>query len=383
MKKIYYLLIFGAFGLSACQKEPQLVPSTHTTPATVQTLNITLQSSDYAQLSTGYPKTTFSFDNLADANTYIPQILNKEFITSANGSNATVTYASSSLYFKPNADSLYNDVYYALTSSDYTLLPGNTFTDFSISQATQWLPYKYPTPTNNQLALLNFTVYPSTQNPPPPYSFLYFGGSWRYIYTIQPAQYAQAGVGKFNQFTTSNSEASLANMFNFFLKNDITIMDTVKKNDYIFVSYNYYVSSSKTAYQRVKPLQYDGNNFVAPYQTTATATFVKANGTWAPDPTVYHTLTAADCTLIANSSIGGAALASVRASLGKYHDFEVGTGEFTPDLINQALILVLQTDFPNPKVKVDYKVTYLAYTGSDTPVTVTYQYDGSQWAVKQ
>jgi hypothetical protein len=382
MKKIYYILILGTLGLAACQKEPQLVTSTHTTPLTQQTLNITLQNSDYALLASGYPKTSFSFDDLADANTYVPQILNKEYVTSANGSNASVTYNVSSLFFKPAADSLYSDVFYQLTTPDYALLPNNTFTDFSIAQATSWLPFKYPAPVNNQLALLNFTVFPATQNPPPPYSFLYFNGAWKFIYTIQPAQYTQAGVGKFDQFTSSNSEASLVSSFNFFLKNDFTIMDTVKKNDLIFVSFDYF-SSAKIAYQRVKPLQFDGTNFVTPYETTATATFVKANGTWAPDPTVFYTLTPADCVLVANSTIGGTALATVKANLAKFDDFEIGTGEFTPDLIDQSLILVLQTRFPTPKVKVNYKVTYLAYTGTDTPTTVTLQYDGTQWAVQQ
>src|ERR1700760_933212 len=108
MKKIYHLLLFGALGLTACQKEPQLQTSTHKPPTTVQALSITLQSADYSKLSSGYPKTSFSFDDLADANTYIPQILNAEYITSADGSNAAVTYTVSSLYFKPAADSLYN-----------------------------------------------------------------------------------------------------------------------------------------------------------------------------------------------------------------------------------------------------------------------------------
>jgi len=375
MKKIYHLLILGVLGLTACQKEPQLQTSTHTPPTTVQALSITLQNSDYGKISSGYPKTSFSFDNLADANTYIPQILNAEYLASANGSSAAVTYTVSSLYFKPAADSLYSDVYYQLTTSDYALLPNNTFTDFSIAQATSWLPYKYTTPVNNQLALINFTVFPATQNPPPPYSFLYFNGAWKYIYTIQPAQYTQAGVGKFDQFTSSNSEASLVSSFNFFLKNDFTLMDTVKKNDYIFVSFDYF-SSTKTAYQRVKPLQYDGTNFVTPYETTATATFVKASGSWKPQPIVTYTLTTADITLIGNGAAGSAA---AKANLNQFGDF---SNAWATSDMDAAVIECLLVDFKTPQTGTIYKVTYPNYN-SPAPNPLSFSWDGSKWTALQ
>src|ERR1700756_5261229 len=274
MKKIYYLLAFATLAFSACQKEPTLHQITVVPVIPVkENLTITLQPADYQSLASGYPKSTMTIDDNTDAALYVPQILNKEYSNLADGSTAIVTYTQSALYFKPAADSLYSDVYYQLSNADYLLLPGNKYTDFSLAQTLAWLPYKYTSPVNNQLALINFTPYPSTLTPPPPYSFLYYQGAWKQIYTIQPAQYTQAGVGKYDQFTTSNSESSLVSTFNFFLKNDLTIMDTVKKNDIIFVSFDYYASS--TAYQRVKPLEYDGNNFVAPYTMPATISLTK------------------------------------------------------------------------------------------------------------
>lgn len=374
MKKIHYLLILGALAFTACQKEPQLQTDTHTPPTTKQALNITLQSADYGKLSSGYPKTSLSFDDLADANTYIPQILDAEYVTSANGSSAAVTYTVSSLYFKPAKDSLYNDVYYSLTNSDYLLLPGNKYPDFSISQATQWLPYEYPAPANNQLALLNFTVYPSTQTPPPPYSFLYFNGSWRYIYTVQPAQYASVGLGKYDQFTASNSESSIASTFNFFLKNDATIMDTVKKNDYIFVSFGYYANGND--YQRVKPLQYDGNNFVVPFTTTATATFVKSGGVWKPQPIVTYTLTSADLTIIGSGAAGSDA---AKTNLNTYGDF---SNAWSTSDMNAAVIECLLVDFPNPQTGTIYKVTFPNYN-SPAPDPLSFTWDGSKWVAQQ
>jgi len=376
MKKIYYLMIAGVLGFSACQKEPQLLTDTHTAYSSQQNYQITLTSADYTKLSSGYPKTTYSFDNLTDANKYIPQILDAEYLNSKDGSTASVTYTQSALYFKPAADSLYSDVYYSLTNSDYLLLPGNKYTDFSLSQALQWLPYKYTSPVTNQLVLLNFTVYPSTQTPPPPYSYVYFNGAWQMGYTIQPSQYAQAGVGKYNEFTTSNSEASLVGMFNVFMKNDISVMDTIKKGDIEFVSFNYYVSSTKIDYQRVKPLQYDGNNFVAPYTKTATATFVKANGAWKPQPIITYTLTTADITLIANGTAGSA---SAKSNLAQYGDF---SSAWSTSDMDAAVIECLLVDFTSPQTGTVYKVTFPNYS-SPAPNPLSFTWSGTAWVAQQ
>ncbi|MGN6177782.1 MAG: hypothetical protein ACTHNW_01290 [Mucilaginibacter sp.] len=373
MKRTYYLMFVGMLGFTACQKEPQLLTSTHTAYSSQQNYNITLTSADYGKLSSGYPKTTNSFDNLADANEYIPQILDAEYLNAQNGSTAAVTYTQSSLYFKPAADSLYNDVYYSVTNSDYLLLPGNKYTDFSLSQALQWLPYKYTSPVANQLVLLNFTVYPSTQTPPPPYSYVYFNGAWKMGYTIQPSQYAQAGV---TRFSTSNSEIALAGMFNIFMKNDITIMDTIKKGDIEFVSFNYYVSSTKTDYQRVKPLQYDGNNFVAPYTTTATATYVKADGAWQPQPIITYTLTKADLQLIGSGAAGST---SAKANLNQYGDFD---SDWKTADMNAAVIECLLVDFPAPKTGTIYKVTYPNYS-SPAPDPLSFTWSGTAWVAQQ
>ncbi len=368
MKKIYYLLVFVALAFTACQKEPALQSSAPL--STKQALTITLQSSDYAKLSSGYPKTAFTIDNLADANTYIPQILNKEYVTAANGSTAKVTYTVSSLYFKV-ADSLLTDVSYTLTPADYLLLPGNKYPDFSISQVLQWLPYKYPAPVNNQLVSLTFVPYPSTLTPP--YSFLYFNGTWKQIYTVQPAQYTSVGLGKYGQFTTSNSETSLVSTFNFFLKNDITIMDTIRKNDLVFVSFGYYNSGN---YQRVKPLEFDGNNFALPYTSTGIATFVKAGNAWKPEPVVTYTLTAADLTLI---EAGAAGSTAAKTNLTTYSDFNNAWA--TSDM-DAAVIECLLVDIKSPQTNTLYQITFPNYN-SPAPNPLSFIWDGAKWVAQQ
>jgi hypothetical protein len=387
MKKIYYLFAFVALAFTACQKEPVLQS---TTPlASKLTLNITLQQSDYAELASGYPKTSFTIDDLSDANYYIPQILNAEYLAAANGSTAKVTYTTSALYFKVK-DSLLSDVSYTLTHNDYLLLTGNTYTDFSPAQMLQWMNEDtsvYQTSVKGQEAVVTFTPYPATLTPPVPYTYVKTGlKGWQQAYMIQPAQYTTLGDGKYNQITPSTTDAVLAGDFAYFLKNDITIMDTVKKNDIIYVSFNYYVAANTKAvpptpaydYQRIIPLQYDGNNFVAPYNEPAAgiATFVKANGTWKAEPVVAYTLQPADYTAIENGTAG---TASARANLKSYGDFDY---EWTIPYMDAAIIEILPTAIPSPQINTLYQVTFSNY---DSPATspLSFTWSGTAWVAQQ
>jgi len=370
MKKIFYLSAFIAFAFTACQKEPAL----HSVTPQVSVLNLTLQQSDYQLLpKSDYPYSTYTIDDVADAKKYIPIILNTRDPQLSNGTPANVTYTVSSPYFKL-ADSTYSDVAYTLTDADYTLLPGNTYTDFSTSQILSWLPYKYPAPVNNQLAVLTYTYYQSGATPsagiPMTSSFLYLNGQWQEIYTLSAAQYTALGRGSYGEIIAADN-ANLPGYFNTLLKADPTIMDTVKRGDVEYVSFKYY--AKPVTAQRVVPLVFDGTNFVNTPTVTNTLPFVKSNGTWIPDPTVYYTLTSVDTKLISNSSFGTAAQ---RTDLGKYGDF---SGWSAADL-QSAITLVLTTDFPNPTPNVNYNVTYLNYTGgTDVPTVFTLQWNGTAW----
>lgn len=142
-----------------------------------------------------------------------------------------------------------------------------------------------------------------------------------------------------------------------------------------YVSYSYYASGN---YQKVLALTYDGSNWGAVSQQ-ATGSFIKKNGAWVavlPIPTITHTLTSADVTLIANSTFGTSAQ---RTNLAKYGDFSSWAAA---DLDN-AFILVLTTDYPNPVVGDNYNVVYLNYTGgADVPTTITFKWSGTAWAAQ-
>ena len=378
MKKIFYLMAFVAVTFTACQKQP-IVPL-YPAVSSVQTYNITLASSDYALLpSTVYASKSFSFNNAADAQNYIPTILNAKYPSkvAADNSTAAVTYTQSAPTFKLT-DSVYADVAYTLTAADYLLLPGNKYTDFSLAQVLAWLPYKYPTPVANQLALLTFTPYPATLTPP--YSFLYLNGAWKQIYTITPAQYTVYGLGKYNQFTSTN-DATLPAMLGALLKTDLTVQDTVKAGDIEYVSFNYY-GADKGTYQRVIPLEYNGSSYVAPTTSVAAPlNFIKKSGAWQyvqPLPVIPYTLTAADIKLIAASTV---APSGQLTNLGSYGDFE---SAWTTAQLDAAMILVLTADFKTPATNTNYKVTYSAYSGgADVPTSLLFQWSGTAWVAQQ
>jgi len=95
MKKIYYLLALLTMAFTACQKQPVVPVSSLTKTAA---LTFTLAPADYQLLpSTAYPYLSFSFNSTADADNYIPMILNaKESAQLNNGSTASVTYTTGS-----------------------------------------------------------------------------------------------------------------------------------------------------------------------------------------------------------------------------------------------------------------------------------------------
>jgi len=353
-------------------------------PVAAKSLTYTLVAADYKLLpSTAAANKSGNFTSVADANANIPTILNSKFpFGYGDGSNASITYTSAPITVKP-ADSLFADVAYTLTHDDYLLLPKNTFTDFSTAQILSWLPYKYPTPVDNQLAVLSYSYFQSGVTPnsgvPRTDSFLYLNGAWIELYTISAAQYASIGHGNFNEIVAADLP-TLPATFNTFLKADPTVAATAKAGNVIYVSYNYF--ASKVDYQRVLPLTFDGTNWVSTPVTLNTLTFVKAKGSWAPDPTIFYTTVAADYTLVGNSTLANA---TARSNYAQFGDFNIQTGSqyfWSQDDINSALILVLQARFPSPQVNIPYHINYLIYTGTTSSTFAVFIYDGSTWKLK-
>ncbi|MCR8557167.1 hypothetical protein KXD93_05915 [Mucilaginibacter sp. BJC16-A38] len=399
MKKILFNLLglaAIATAISSCRPMDKTYKALDGLPGTAKTLAYTIQAADYTNTNV-YPSSSAvykakGFVSTADANANVPALLNFKFFDYPDGSNANITFTplTGSVVL---ADSVFKDVSYTLTHDDYLLLPGNKYADFSIAQVLSWLPYKYTAPAANQLAVLSWTFYPTINTTPTVYpgiyvsttagvttatgSFLYLNGAWVQAYQITPAQYAAVGRGQYNQFTAAD-DASLLSYLNNLLKTDPYVAGNAKAGSVQYVSFNYY-SSTKVTSQRVIQLTFDGTNWTRASAAT-TLTFVKSKGTWIPDPTVYYTTKASDYTLIGNSTIG---TADGRSNYAQYGDFNIQQGSqyfWTEADIESALVLMLKTDFPNATVGIPYKITYLIYTGATTSTTLTFKFDGTNWA---
>jgi hypothetical protein len=374
MKKIYYLLALAVLAFTACQKQPYVVPTTSLVKTEKVALTLTLAAADYQLLpSSAYPATSNNFNSVTDADNFIPQILAaKEPAYVADGSTAVVTFTLAPPSLKV-ADSVYSHLTYTLVNADY-VAGGSNYGDFSATEVLNWLPIKYPNPVANQLAIITYVLYTGVDNTVTN-SFLYLNGAWKQIYQVSNAQYAQVGDGKYDDFSSAEI-GKLPGYFNFFLKNDITIADTAKAGDVEYVSYQIYTGAT---YQKVLALTYDGSNWGV-ISTQGTGNFLKTNGAWAavlPKPTITHTLTAADITLIANSTVSTSAN---RTNLGKYGDFS----NWSPADLDAAMILVLTADYTSPQQNTNYNVIYLNYTGgSDIPTTLTFTWSGTAWVAAQ
>lgn len=373
MKKIFFLITALVIVISACQKQPNLLPTT----GYVKSMNLTLQASDYQLLPTSvYAYNALGFYSYGDANAYIPAILAARDPQLANNSKANVTFN----LLTPNIqlpDSSYADIAYTLTSADY-VAAGSKYGDLTASGVLSFLAYKYPSPQPNQLSVLTYVLYTGTDNTVTN-SFLYVNGSWMKIYQVSAAQYTFAGEGKYDQFSASDN-AHLLSYFNYFLKNDPTVADTVQTGDVDYISYSWYNGGTKPYnFQRVQALTYNGNNWVIS-STPATLPFIKSGGAWTSNGSIYHTLTSSDISLIAASSVAPATLLT---NLGKYGDFESGSSGWTTAELNAAFILILQADYPTPKTNTNYVITYLLYINSaDTPTQATFQYNGTTWVAQ-
>jgi hypothetical protein len=381
MKKIHYLFAFIAVAavLSAChpldetyKKLGPLPVPTAPTPAPI-TANITLAPSDYALLpSADYAKTSFSYKSKDDAAASIPDILAAKYPTASDKSSVNVIYANAPASITV-ADTLFTDVAYTLVDADYN----SSFKDLSASQVLTWLGTKYPTPLPNQLALLTFTYYESGVTSTQTQSFLYLNGAWKKIYTISPAQYSSIGKGgTFNDFSAGDA-ANLPNYFNTFLKADPAVMATAKFGDVQYVSFKYFASKN---YQRVIPLTFDGNNWVVtPLNVQTPLTFVKTNGTWIADNTVYLTLGSAEYKFIGTTSAGSQ---TARDNVAQYGDFNISSTTdatyWSDDDINNAMIALLAHNYPAAAVNQKFVLTYEVYNkGAISNVTKTFQYNGT------
>lgn len=370
-KNILYLVALVGVLFAACNPLKDEINNLKPV-VTDKTLALTLATADYGLLpSANYAQKGQYFATTADANSSIPVILNVKYPQLGNGTKANVVYNSLALQIKP-ADSLLTSIAYTVTDADYAATNGNAFKNFSAANVLKFLATKYPAAVDKQLSVLSYVYFESgatsSAGVPVTDTFIFLNNEWIKAYQVSQAQYISAGKLTLFNFAAAD-EANLTGFFNAFLKADAAVAAKAKVGDIKYVSFAYFASNR--TYQRIKTLVFDGLNWVTKAIPSAPLAFLKKNGTWIPDPTVYYTLVAADYTNIADNAPSAIGNTANRANLKQFRNFNMAAGQstsWTAADVEAALIFVLNAKFAAAAVDptVNYKISFIAYNGSST-----------------
>ena len=359
MKKLLYLLAFVTIMFASCDPMSNTYKSLDANPTP-------------STLSFGTTTTYTSFDA---AKTGIASLLNTKYANYPDQSKATVSFPLAGT-FTLAADNVLAHLAYTLVTADYNLV--TTFTDFTDANMLTYLSVKYPTPAANQVAVLTYNYYLSgataSSGTPVTDTFIYLNGAWIKAYTVSAAQYTSVNRGVNFYFTSADLTYLPAYLISF-LNADPSVMAVAKAGDVKYVTYK----TSATTIQ-LFPLVFNGTSWANNFPLN----FLKLNGTWLPDPTVY--ITELDTTNYGNpdyqylntlTTIGNA---TNRGNVAQYGDFNVQSTSsyyWSDSDIAAALAAILLHRIPSPVVGIPYTVNYFVYTGSTLAASKTFIYNGT------
>lgn len=370
MKKIYYLLAFVAVLFASCDPLSKTYKHLDALPQGAGALLSVTSTTTYRSIS--------------DANASIPALLTSKYPTATNSTPAAVKFSLSSSYSNiQSPDTLTTKVTSTLATSDYSFpastLPGNipvsgnSTAYLSADAAINYLNYKYPSPVLYQMVVLVYTFYDTSTFPNTTDTFIYFPGGWAKVYTLSNAQYASVNRGATNAFNATDN-AALAGYFNAFLKADPLVMGAAKSGTVTYVSYRI------GTFTKIMILTYDGFS----WSQTLTLPFLRLNGVWVSDPTVYITFPVIkNSTYAYLSNYPNIGSADARANVISFGDFSISGSSSTvwndADL-TAALAAGLVDKIAKPVTGVPYTVTYYVYVSpSVVPRTKTFIYDGANF----
>jgi hypothetical protein len=378
MKKVLYFLSSLMLVFTACdpmedvyEELDKKFPDTYATDVTLD-----LAKADYELLKGHSAAKNLYFTNEQEAATEIPNILTKKYAHLDNGTTVTVGFTALSFpLFNNNAVS--NVVNYTVTEEDYDVTGDGRYDSFNtLDDIFTILKHLYPNAEANKLAVLTYDWYygaasPSTQEKTGSYYFV--NGKWVEAYHVSVADYTSVNHTKYT-FSSSDGD-NTALYFDKFLKENVF---GAKAGDVQYVSYAYYSSSSRKTSQRIMTMTFNGTSWVPVEKDmvyTSALQFLKEDGNWKPDITIKYALTSSDYQWIAgNAALGTNAS---RSNLGQYGNFYQGnpnsSNYWSQDMINVALAALLKNKYPNAEVGQKFLLTYVAYNGGNTSITIRLQ----------
>ncbi|KJD31883.1 hypothetical protein PK35_12845 [Tamlana nanhaiensis] len=329
---------------------------------------LTLSDDDYDDLDLGYG----NFSSEDDAKALLPDFLSNKYPQLGQGSSALVTYK---LY---NRVDTYEADVYELGQDEYEPITGDSYGNFSSSSHVYaYLDAKYPDAEDGDFVSLRYDYYSGSVSTLTD-GFAYEDGSWIKFTGFTEEQYADMGEGYPN--FTSEDEANT--------KIPVALLDVYKyepksAGDIVLSMYELYVGGGVTR-SYTAAYVFNGTEFL-PYENELEVTlqFGHDGTTWVPDNTIKYILEAGDYPLIV------AALSdkypAATGSMDNYGNFERRPGnaaEWTPEMIAEAVGVILDRIDPNAEEGQKYVVTYDIYNGSAGTEDVAVIKTGGVWVLQ-
>ncbi len=155
-----------------------------------------------------------------------------------------------------------------------------------------------------------------------------------------------------------------------------------EEGDFVAVAYNFYDGGVSTEYAN---FVFEGGKWMhIPSVKETSLQFGNIDGQWIPDNTIRYTLAGGDYGFIADVLIDE--YPAPAGSMGRYGNFDVRSGNaayWSPEMILEAMNVLLDEIAPNAEEGQKYIITYAVYNGSNTTETISVIKSGGEWILNE
>ncbi|RKS55518.1 hypothetical protein BC962_0481 [Gillisia mitskevichiae] len=363
----YYLAIFLGLALTSCEPMEDIhddINSKLENERAVGDIVYTLTEDDYDDLGLNFP----NFNSVDDAKSLLPAFLEDNYPNYGAKSSAKLTFD----IYAPQSTEKFLKVY-TVTTEDYDAYPEteeyNNFDDNS--QIYAFLNDKFPDLENRTLVSLTYKFYDGslkTLNN----GFLYVNDEFQFIPGLTDDEYELVGEGFPNFSTEDEADVKLPLLLKEKYKFEILEAGDIKS-----IMYKLYTTdvqdvdgdgsiTDRATYSYVKYFIYDGAKF-SPYNNTLSQSiqFGNIDGVWIPDNTIRYTLAGSDYSLVGSEFL--ATYPGPADNVGNFSSFDVresSSNLWKPEMLIEAMNVVLDNLMPNAEEGQQYVVTFDVYNGS-------------------
>ncbi|AUS04730.1 membrane lipoprotein lipid attachment site-containing protein [Pseudotamlana carrageenivorans] len=352
MKKILFLLVAVGAMLAGCNpmedvyKELDKVEN-----PIVGSSEYTLQDDDYSAMGLSFS----SFDTEDQAKEEIPGFLETLYPFWGNGSQALITY---NLY---KSNSIKSTDAYEVTDQDYQDL-GFSYGNFSSpGDMADFLVYKFPNAVRGDVVDLTYKYYSGGSTSELTNNFVLLEG-WEMVREFTADEYMDME----QSYPNFSNEDVAENNISIYLK---SLYPYASSGERIVTMYELFINGEPKEMKLI-PFVYDGANWNAISSVIeSTLQFGHDGNTWVPDNTIKYALLRSDYDYMSAQLASEPGFEGPASSMGNYGNFDRREGNanyWSLDMIEQALIILLDNMDPNAEEGQKYIMTYDIYNGTNT-----------------